>query len=137
MSLQNLYRQTLTFTRTEGVRVTTIAIVIVYTKVEIPNKDILMERMEAACTAWFRNTEEGQQAWIDCDEDFNIGDLARMYASDGDAWGEDDPDSLADYMRAHGIAHMDIQVADSHDAFDFDHVIGQGPTVDEIEAASA
>lgn len=98
-------RHELAFLRQEGLRVPTVAFVVVYTTRE-PQLAI-----EEAVNLWAK-TPEGKEAWFRSGEDYNIGDLAYDYESiPGRIWEQA------------GISSIEIQVVSTRKAINFDRVL--------------
>lgn len=72
-------------------------------------------RLKLACTEWVNGTPEGQEAWEDASEDFNLGDLSNHT-------GEE---SLVAILAKYGIIGLEIDVFSDEkpDNWDYDDIL--------------
>jgi len=100
---------TLVFVRNEGLRgLTDVAVVEVQTD-KPQSREQALAALEAACTDWVAETEEGRAAWAQSCEDFNVGDLTGHH------------ESLLGFLARHGI--RSIQIKDAIHTASYDRVL--------------
>lgn len=106
---------TLTFTRRENGKITTIAIVEVQTGPTLYAYEVF-KRLKLAVTDWVNENQEGQRAYHESVDDFNIGDLAN--------WENSIQGSLLPFLQRHGILDVRFKaLADPEASFDYDTLL--------------
>ena len=84
---------------------TTFAFVTVRRTPDVHTARQLLQRFAEAVTAWVRNTKEGREAYEQCSQDYNVGDLANDIGQH----------SLCPYLKAQGLLDVKIDVYSDDD----------------------
>lgn len=105
----------LTFTRQEGLDITTIAILNVEVDQQVHDQEAAFSALREAVTEWVKTTPGGRDCWQDSCSDLNIGDLANHVAFK-------DP-MLVAALRARGIVAIDWVDVDADRSFNYDTVL--------------
>jgi len=95
----------------------TFAVVDAKVESNLYEEEAFLNALDATLTEWFQ-TEEGQIAWNDSSEDFNVGDLIAYQGND----------DLIELLRQNGIYRLSIEIyqQDRITNWTFDRVLGAG-----------
>lgn len=105
------------FIRMDGVRVDALRVLEISAAAQ--DKADALQRLARAVGRWVQNTEEGRQAWANCREDFNVGDLADYLGRSGKATC-----SLQQFLENEGIARVkDLFVLTNAEHENYDRIL--------------
>lgn len=111
---------TLLFSRTEGDRLETFAVV-TFTCEHTQDPSVLIEKFKSAVTAWVKQTSAGDKAWTYSVGSFNIGDYAN-YQND---------EALTRLLLEEGLTVKIVVMNDTSGAIPYDLMLANTDEIDE------